>query len=44
MLEKEKKPGNDLISEVIKTQLKEGKITREQLVAHAFLHLVAGEA
>lgn len=44
VMEKEKNPGKDLISEVIKTQLKEGKITREQLVAHAFLHLVAGEA
>lgn len=44
VMEKEKNPGKDLISEVIKTQLKEGKITREQLVAHAFLHLVAGNA
>jgi hypothetical protein len=31
-----------LISEVVQGQLKSGKITREQLVAHAFLLLVAG--
>lgn len=35
---------NDLISEVIAKHLKNGDITREQLVAHAFLLLVAGNA
>jgi cytochrome P450 len=40
--EKEKRPSNDLISEVVQSQLKAGKITKDQLVAHAFLLLVAG--
>jgi cytochrome P450 len=35
-------PSSDLISEVVQSQLTSGKITREQLVAHAFLLLVAG--
>jgi cytochrome P450 len=39
---KEQQPGKDLISEVVQSQLKSGKVTREQLVAHAFLLLVAG--
>jgi cytochrome P450 len=39
---KEQHPSSDLISEVVQGQLKSGKITREQLVAHAFLLLVAG--
>jgi nitric oxide reductase len=39
---KEQQPSSDLISEVVQSQLKSGKITREQLVAHAFLLLVAG--
>jgi hypothetical protein len=35
-------PSSDLISEVVQSQLTSDKITREQLVAHAFLLLVAG--
>jgi nitric oxide reductase len=42
--QKEKSPGNDLISEVIQKHLKKGEITKDQLVAHAFLLLVAGNA
>ncbi|KAF6261839.1 cytochrome P450, nitric oxide reductase [Scenedesmus sp. NREL 46B-D3] len=42
--QKEQQPSKDLISEVVQSQLKPGKITREQLVAHAFLLLVAGNA
>lgn len=33
-----------LLSEVIQQHLKPGHITRDQLVAHAFLLLVAGNA
>jgi nitric oxide reductase len=42
--QKEKNPSNDLISEVIQKHMKKGEITRDQLVAHAFLLLVAGNA
>lgn len=42
--EKEKNPSKDLISEVVQGHLKNGNISREQLVAHAFLLLVAGNA
>lgn len=42
--DKEAQPDHDLISEVIQSHLKAGNITRDQLVAHAFLHLVAGAA
>jgi hypothetical protein len=36
--------GPDMVSAVIRAQLAPGKITREQLVAHCFLLLVAGNA
>ena len=36
--------GDDVISRVAATHLKAGEITRDQLVAHAFLLLVAGNA
>lgn len=42
--EKEHNPGSDLISEVIQQHMKQGDISRDQLVAHAFLLLVAGNA
>ncbi|KIY99193.1 Cytochrome P450 55A3 [Monoraphidium neglectum] len=36
--------GRDVITRAVVTHLKEGRITRDQLVAHAFLLLVAGNA
>lgn len=41
---KEASPSDDMLSRVIEGQLKPGLISRESLVAHAFLHLVAGNA
>eukprot|EP00775_Hariotina_reticulata_P010929 gene10929-11084_t len=41
---KEMHPGRDLVSELIRREMKPGDITRKQLAAHAFLLLVAGNA
>eukprot|EP00195_Chlamydomonas_chlamydogama_P009597 CAMPEP_0202897450 /NCGR_PEP_ID=MMETSP1392-20130828/6199_1 /ASSEMBLY_ACC=CAM_ASM_000868 /TAXON_ID=225041 /ORGANISM="Chlamydomonas chlamydogama, Strain SAG 11-48b" /LENGTH=450 /DNA_ID=CAMNT_0049583077 /DNA_START=265 /DNA_END=1617 /DNA_ORIENTATION=+ len=41
---KEQAPGDDIISHMIRDQLRPGHINREQLIATAFLLLVAGNA
>ncbi|PRW58572.1 cytochrome P450 55A3 isoform B [Chlorella sorokiniana] len=42
--EKERNPGNDMLSEIVKNDLRNGNISRDQLIAHAFLLVVAGNA
>ncbi|GAB4814037.1 hypothetical protein N2152v2_001083 [Parachlorella kessleri] len=42
--QKERNPQDDVLSGVVKKYLRSGDITRDQLVAHAFLLLVAGNA
>jgi len=42
--EKEKQPGSDLISDLVVNQLQKGKVERDDVVATAFLLLVAGNA
>ncbi len=40
----EEKPSNDLISRLLKEQVKKGNLSNEELVAMSFLLLVAGNA